>query len=322
MSELETLRRLAPPAEPPDAAAVARIRARAFRRSRPRRAWVLAPALAAAVLGVLAVFLPAGGGEQRAFAAAAVRAAEGSPRLLLEGWTVARVDEWNANIGEMTFAKDGRTLELSWFEERIAPVAKDGEEIVARGVALPGGAAVVYRYEGSNDYTAVWRAGDATVQARALAGSPDEFVAIVRGLEAVGAREWLGALPPSAVTPSEQRDVIDEMLVGVPLPPGFDRAALDSERTRDRYQLGARVAGAVACGWFASWVAGDERAKQRALAALASSRSWPVLLAMNAEGDYPEVLWQLADAAATGRDAPAGKPGISAADVYEAGLGC
>jgi hypothetical protein len=83
-------------------------------------------------------------------------------------------------------------------------------------------------------------------------------------------------------------------------------------------QLGARVAGAVACGWFDAWVAGDERA----LDALATAREWPVLLAMQAEGDYPEVLWELVAAARSGGDVPAGKPGIDAAQVYEEGLGC
>jgi hypothetical protein len=32
--------------------------------------------------------------------------------------------------------------------------------------------------------------------------------------------------------------------------------------------------------------------------ALASSRDWAILQEMNSEGDYPEVLWQYADAVA------------------------
>ena len=45
--------------------------------------------------------------------------------------------------------------------------------------------------------------------------------------------------------------------------------------------------------------------------ALASSRNWPVLLEMNAEGDYPEVVWQYADALNGKGDVPAAKLGLT-----------
>ena len=45
------------------------------------------------------------------------------------------------------------------------------------------------------------------------------------------------------------------MLAGVPHPEGFDIVALQSgDGIRDRYQLGAQVAGAVACAWIEQWV--------------------------------------------------------------------
>ncbi len=43
-----------------------------------------------------------------------------------------------------------------------------------------------------------------------------------------------------------------------------------------------------------------------------TSRDWPVLLEMDAEGDYPEVVWEYADQIAAGQT-PAG---------FEGGLGC
>ena len=104
------------------------------------------------------------------------------------------------------------------------------------------------------------------------------------------------------------------MLRGVPLPPGFDAPAGEAT-TRDRYQLGAKVAGAVACAWI-------ERGGEEARRALASAKTWPILHEMNAEGDYPEVLWQYADAFQKGGDVPAGKPGVTVKNSYRDALGC
>ncbi len=53
-----------------------------------------------------------------------------------------------------------------------------------------------------------------------------------------------------------------------------------------------------------------------------SSRDWPVLRQMDAEGGYPEAVWLLADAMTSGADVPAGKPGATVAEVYRSALGC
>ena len=57
---------------------------------------------------------------------------------------------------------------------------------------------------------------------------------------------------------------------------GFDRAALlAGDEVRDRYQLGASVVGAVACGWLDAWEAalasGDAAGMDVARRAMASS---------------------------------------------------
>jgi hypothetical protein len=309
VSELEAVRRLAPPVEPPTPAAVARMRSRAIGRrprSAPRPRWLLAPLVTGAALALVVVLFQAGGGQERAFAAETVRAAERAPRLLLGGWSVTRVDEWSAGTGEMTFSQGDRVLELSWWPTRVSGpkvgAAKDPDPGVELEVGVPGARATVNRYADTDDYTAVWRSGELTVEARGLAASPEEFAGIMRRLERVGARAWLSALPASAVTPSEQRDAVDGMLAGLPLPPGFDAGSLGDGATRDRYQLGAKVSGAVACGWFASWAeakaAGDDAGVRRAVAALASSRDWAILREMSAQGDYPKVLWKYVDAVA------------------------
>ncbi len=91
--------------------------------------------------------------------------------------------------------------------------------------------------------------------------------------------------------------------------------ALESTQ-QDRYQLGAYVAGSYACAWLAEFRAAtqaDEAARaSEAARVLGTSREWPVLLEMNRDGDFPEVLWDYADEATAGR-VPEG---------YRQGLGC
>ena len=69
-----------------------------------------------------------------------------------------------------------------------------------------------------------------------------------------------------------------------------------------RYQLGAKVAGAVVCGWI-DRRQGRRRDGARRLPRLGAAEG------MDAEGDYPEVVWQYADAL-NGRDRfPAARSG-------------
>ena len=118
------------------------------------------------------------------------------------------------------------------------------------------------------------------------------------------------------------------MLDGVPLPPRFDVASLQRVRpgtVLDRYQLGAKVAGGVACAWLDRWVAArrstDDSGVRQAVGALATSHDWRVLHDMQAEGAYPDVLWQYADAAATNAPIPAGKR-LTVEESYGDALGC
>jgi hypothetical protein len=80
----------------------------------------------------------------------------------------------------------------------------------------------------------------------------------------------------------------------------------------------------VACGWVAEWIdargVGDQGRIDAAVTAMAGSRDWPILREMDAEGDYPEVLWQYADALA-------GEPLVAESKAtvensYRAALGC
>ena len=65
----------------------------------------------------------------------------------------------------------------------------------------------------------------------------------------------------------------------------------------------------MACAWLDRWTkgreTGDEQLVATAGAALAGVHDWAVLTEMAPVGDYPEVLWQIADDVASGR-APEG----------------
>ena len=74
----------------------------------------------------------------------------------------------------------------------------------------------------------------------------------------------------------------------------------------------------MVCGWIERWLAGDPKAA----AALASSRDWPLLRQMDAEGDYPEVVWQYADAVNGKSAVPGGKLGLTVDGTYKDALGC
>jgi hypothetical protein len=81
------------------------------------------------------------------------------------------------------------------------------------------------------------------------------------------------------------------------VPPGFDPNDIKGAHlTKDRYQLGAAVAGTVACQWFKRWSDAREtndRAKEReAVTAMATAKDWPVLGEMEKKGAYPDVLYE------------------------------
>lgn len=326
MRELDPIRRLAPPVEPLAPEAMARIRARALTRRRRRVPVVglLAPVAVAAAVAVLVVL---GGSADREVPAQAPTAADtGVPRLLLGGgWEVTRVDEWKRDAGEMTFKRDGRTLELTWAPADSTDIgAKPGMQRELEFGAPGGVPATVWRYEGSDDFVATWRDDDTTLMARGPAASAAGFAGLVQSLREVGMDEWRRALPDRAVRPGDQRAAVEKMVGEIPLPPGVDLGRLgDAATTRDRYQLVATVAGTIACGWIAAWAdakaSSDDAMRNRAEAVLAGARDWPLLHSIDAEGDYPEVLWEYADAV-NGDGTVVGGKTLTVEESYKAAL--
>jgi len=305
------------------------------RRPMRRMRLVLAAAATAAAVLVGTAVVTDGGGGGTAFAAELVAVAEANQRILVDrdGWSVSRVDEFTAAEGEMTFSDGTHNLNLAWapaaqYNERLAKHRQEFGE--GSTVPVLGGEGRMFNYGGAEYETLLPPSNGTYVRFRGNVGDEATYRAVLGDMRTVDVNTWLSALPESAVKPGAQADAIDAMLKGVPLPAGFDRASIKGgEGVRDRYQLGAAVAGAVSCAWVHLWddavKADDDAAATQAVDAMATSRTWQVLLDMNTDGDYPEEVWMIADAMA-GKDTglKMGQHGTHADIVTaaESGLGC
>lgn len=267
---------------------------------------------AAGVLAVVLVFTLGrqGGDGATAWAAPLVKLAESSPLVLVDapGWTVTRMDEQDAVEGEMSFANGDHRADLSWRRGSLAMWQDDrrhGAALVVRRNVL-GAPAQVAEYAGSHgeplpDFTAIWPEHGRVLELRANSATLAEFEALLAALARVDVDRWLSAMPASVVKVGDRAGVVEAMVADIPLPPGFDLAALKAEElARDRYQLGAEVTAAVGCTWIKRWDdarrRGDDARAQQAIAAMASSHHWKVLDQMQAEGAWPEIFREMADA--------------------------
>jgi hypothetical protein len=339
--ELQLLREVRSPARGPDPELAQRVRRQliaeitskhARRMPTMRRALPIAlPALAAAVAAVVVGLTFLGRGSETAWAAALLRVAEAAPRLLVgePGWNVTRADQLSVQLGEMTFTRGERELELHWQPARELDLLVEDRKHssdLSSSAPVAGTEAQVFRYEGSNDFVAIWVQGDHALELRGIAASVEEFEAVLASLHEVDVDTWLSAMPESVIKPGTRAEVVDEMLADIPLPEGFDVEALkEGDSVRDRYQLGAVVSGAVACAWLDRWVAathaGDNTAARTAADAMATSHGWTILQQMNQDGDYPEVLWEYADAMAANAPIVGGRE-LTTDESYAAALGC
>lgn len=254
-----------------------------------------------------------------------------TPHLLVleDGWRVSRADQYSPTEGQMTFTNGHREIELTWRPAELHEDYLEDRERESSGswtidVARRHG--TLFQYEGTTDFTTLWLDGDLSLELRGVFSDREAYQAIARTLDRVDESKWLAALPERTVPPSERARVVDEMLVGVPVHP---RTRLDelkeSRSVSDRYQLGARVTGAVACAWIEQWVdaqaAGNEKAAREAVDAMAGSRTWPVLKEMKEQGEWPEVLWEYADSMAGDGEVVGGRT-LTIEESYRDALGC
>lgn len=276
------------------------------------RAAVLGLGLACAA--AIAVLLVLGGGSvdsvkdggRPTYAAAAVEVAEANPRLLItaSGWSIVHADSFEVDSGGLTYSygsrpaygPDGDRLVMSWHPARLYPLVlrELRRHETAEASNVLGHRATTFHRRGSADYTTVLPPqGEVFIE---IGASRSDNATVLRSLLRVSVERWLAAMPPEVVQPTARSGVIARMLHDVPLPPGFDLAALETEtHITSRFELGRTVADAVACGWLESWSAatqaGDKATAQRAVEGMAGARRWPVLLQMVQEKGYEgEVL--------------------------------
>jgi hypothetical protein len=273
----------------------------------PRRLGVLIAA-AAAVL-VLFAILPSDhqdGGPQPAFAAELVRFANASPLVLLDepGWHAYHADEETRQMGEIDYRRGGQDAELKWQDGSLRRWVADraGQSSHSWTVQILGTTTRVFQYAGApHEFSAVWGLGGRLLEFDAQAADTAAFESQLRSLRRVGATTWLRALPTNVVQTADRGKVVQQMLKGIPLPPGFDAAQIrGAGLVRNRYQLGTAVTGTVACEWFGAWARGradgNQAAVNRAIAAMATASHWPVVHQLRHSGAWPQVLLQMAGA--------------------------
>lgn len=155
------------------------------------------------------------------------------------------------------------------------------------------------------------------------AGTDADLDMILSRIRRVDRTTFETSLPEGTITAGTASDAVAEMLTDIPLPAGFDPSALTP--IGDRYQVGAEVVGAVACAWIERWIdakaAGNVEQAAAAADALATSRNWAILLEMQAEGAYPQVLWEYADAVAGDGTIVAGTV-LTVEESYQDAFGC
>jgi hypothetical protein len=157
---------------------------------------------------------------------------------------------------------------------------------------------------GDREMLALWGEGGFLLELRAAVPDQAGMEERLGWVTKVDSQAWLDAMPAKVVKAADHEAVVAAMLKGIPLPKTFSPARIPNEElTTDRYQVGAKVTGTVACLWLRQWGeatrTGDTAAAEEAVKAMATARHWPILQEMNSTGDYPEVLWE--DAAAMPR---------------------
>ncbi|SBT45897.1 hypothetical protein [Micromonospora narathiwatensis] len=288
-------------------------------------------AAAAVLTGVLAVpaVLPdhqddrpaAPAGTPVVYSAAALKAAEDNPRLLINrpGWKVETVYGFAKQQGTIRFRNGRQELEMNWYPAGDYDGFRADRLTVGKPepVTIDSWPGDRFTYN-AGDFAVLLRPRDGVfVELRTGGYWPRDMLdRVLTDVVRVDARTWLAALPAEVITPDRVAVEAAKVLADIPLPPRFDAAALGDIGANDPYHFGAEVTGRVGCAWIAEWLrarrTGDDAALQRATEALRGSHQWRVLHQMNEKGDWPEVFWEIADGFVAG----------SPKATYAQGLGC
>lgn len=256
---------------------------------------------------------------------------KGTPLLLIrhDGWRVTRADQAINVVGELTFSDGTHEMDLTWRaadEHGVYVQDRRAGAEASWDITIAGHDGILFQYEGTTEFTALWLDGDKSLELRGGFDSVSEWKAVARTLQTVDEEAWLAAMPDSTVIPGERAAVVEQMLRDVPIHPGVDIDDLKSRRVvNDRYQLGAYVTSAVVCAWIEQWVdateRGDDASAQEAVDATAGAREWDVLHDMEDEGGWSEVVWEYTDAIAEDGSITGGRE-FSIEDSYRDAFGC
>lgn len=329
----------------------------------------IAAVTAAAAVTALVVVQPFGadapgplGDDGTAYAAELVEIAETVPRVLVtaDGWEITHADDMGTDYGDMAYDGPGdATIDLSWSDLTIPrdpdaegpaqPVLETYDDVVASFESSPGDrrlddvdvaghpAAVFASLDedgelGSTFYsTVLWQDGDYVVTL--LVGPLDEesLRELASSVQEVDVDTWLSAMPESVIDTADRASAVQEMLADIPVPEGFDAAALEDANGgagQEYHSIGADVTGEVVCAWVDVWAAakasGDTAGAQAAVDAVGTSRDWDVLHEMDTqyESDWPETVWEVADSMAGDGTLPAGPGALPLEQEVVNLLGC
>jgi hypothetical protein len=221
-------------------------------------------------------------------------------RILVPGWSVERYlahppDPGNPHMVngdvEYQFQNAGRRLQVHFYEAADFDTRTGGRAPTA---TVRGTQAVVSEYDGTR-WRLDWIEDGRIWEIDAKPIELNDLLAVVETIDHPDEATWQAALPAGTVVPSARPAVVDELLAGVALPPGFDVTPLRvSDRPADRYNLSAEVYGRVMCGWAEQWLQGPGPARTAAVSAFRSAPDWPGLTAMDAQGAWGKVLKSMA----------------------------
>jgi len=244
------------------------------------------------------------GGDRPEFAAAAIRVAEANPRLLVTApdWKIVRADEFEPDTGELVFSNGENHFDVHWYPASMYGVyLRDRAEVGASAQGeLLGQRATTVEYSPEEYATMLAPQGNVFIEVRGRLGSRSAYEEILHSLQTVDVETWLSAMPAATVRPQDRSLEVDQMLRGIPLPPGFNPAVLGNENSiSDRSSLAVKVGNAVACSWVDSWIAarrsGDDAGAERAIEAIAGAPDWPIVLEIKSPwfSNYATVVRQL-----------------------------
>lgn len=239
-----------------------------------------------------------------------LKALENSPRLLIDepGWKATTVYGFAGKDGTVRFANGVRELEFNWYPaDQYTGYYKDRLGVsppVATTVAGMPGDRFTYS---STDFAVMLKPHDGLfveMRTEPNGWTLANFQQVLTHIKQVDARTFLAAMPPEIVTPDRAAAAADKVLADIPLPPGFNRAALKDLGANDAYEFGAEVSKVVGCGWIADWkqarATGNDAEVKRAANAMESSHHWAVLQQMESQGAWSQSFWEIADSMAGG----------------------